>query len=216
MDFVDPTGLSPLQYLAKVKTSFEADAKSRILGKPDALFFALASALSDDKYASLRTRRTSMAINVQHKLATGLPADQKTATETQLRFFSSVMPDLQAVKTDITAAKMARTLSAVATEFQASVASYIEAAGTEPDEARDKRFESTAASIQTKLSVLVLAQKGRLRGENEFYNVSIVNASKRLAEVKAALAAFVPGTPAPAATVPPAADATGGTLDVTA
>ena len=157
-----------------------------------------------------------MATNVQHKMATGLPADQKTAAETRVRFYTSIIPDLNAVKTTATATKMARALYNATAEFQGAVDSYIAAAGTEPDTARDARFEATAKTLHDKLNLLVVTQKGRLRGENQFYNTNIVNASKKLAAVKAALAAFVPGTPAAppaAATVPPSGD--GSTVDIT-
>lgn len=196
MDYVSPTGLSPQQYLAKVKAAFEEDAKYRILGKPDAVFQAIARVVPEASYALTKARRVSMATNVKQKEASGAPADIKTASQAKLRFYSSIMPDLNAVKTTQSATKMARALSSITGEFKTAVQAFVTAAGTDPDLARDSSFEASAKLLHDKLTILVSSQKGRLRAENQFYNTNIVNASKDLAEIKAALNAFTPGAAA--------------------
>lgn len=202
MDYVDPTGLSPLDYLAKVKSSFDSDAKFRILGKADSLFYALGRITPDSSYSMMRTRRIGMATNLNQQLAANTPSSLKAASETQMRFYSSVMPDIEAAKTTEKATTIAGALVALTGEMRDAVDRYITAAADNPDLARDGAFERNVQKLVDKLTIYTAIQKGRLRSENQFYNVNIVNTSKNLAAIKQALADFVPGTVAAA----PAAD----------
>lgn len=228
MEYVDPTGLSPLAYLAKVKSSFDSDAKFRILGKADSLFYALGRITPDSSYSLMRTRRIGMATNLNQQLTANTPSSLKAASETQMRFYTSVMPDIEAAKTTEKATTIAGALVSLTAELREAVNRYVTAAADSPDLARDSAFERNVQKLVDKLSIYTAIQKGRLRLENEYYNINIVNTSKNLAAIKQTLKDFVPGTVAaapaaddtsaeatdPSNVVPPPADES--TLDITA
>lgn len=212
--YVDPTGLSPLQYLAKIKTAIGDQFKYRILGENDSLFQTLSRAIPKERFEAVRIARTGSAIIVKQHEDSTTANGKKLAAEAQARFAYKAAKEIYDVRQTGDAKKIAAAISAVAKELETAVANYVAAAGDTPEESRDRAFETNVRMVHDKLKLTITTLEPRLRAELQYRNISIVAAKKALANIKTALDAFTPGAPAAPLTVPPDESA-GTTVDVT-
>jgi hypothetical protein len=211
--YVDPAGLSPLQYLAKLKTAIGDEFKYKILGKNDVLFQQLMRALPNERFEAVRLARTGAAIIVQKHGESTAPHSVKLTAEAQGRFLYKAAKEVYDVRQSAEPKKLATALSALSKELETAVNNYVAAGNENPEEQRDRAFETNAKLIHDKLKLVATTLKPRLKAVLQYYNTSLVAAEKSLANVKAALAGFTPGAPAAPLTVPP--DDSGSTVDIT-
>lgn len=196
MTFVTDSYNSPREYLEKFKAAYDTQFKYRILGKVDSVFENLARAVNKDSFDALRRQRVAMTINVNKKLALGDNNSLKHASNYQVMFTRTAVFELNAAKEDLKPSKLAFATYGVTSEFKEAVERYVAQAGENPELARDKSFKASAQLMYDKLKSLVLYAKVRLRSEMQYYNTSVVNAEKELAQVKALLDSFTPGVAA--------------------
>lgn len=211
--YVDPSGLSPLQYLAKLKTAIGDEFQYRILGKNDTLFQQLMRALPKERFEAVRIARTGSAIIVQQHGESTAPHSKKLTAEAQGRFLYKAAREVYDARQAAEPKKLATALSALSKELETAVNNYVAAGNESPEEQRDRAFETNARLIHDKLQLVATTLKPRLKAIQQYYNTNLVNAEKALANAKAALDGFTPGAPAAPLTVPP--DDSGSTVDIT-
>lgn len=204
MTYVTDKYKTPAEYLKLIGGAYDTQFKYRILGKEDNLFERLARALPDDRFAGLKRQRVFMAQNLPRLLAAGDSASLKKASNFQINFLRSAVTDIKSIEKEEKASKIAFIISGIADEFKESVERYVGAAGEDPDLSKDKSFKATAQLMYNKLRSFIAYQKIRLTHEHQYYNASIVNATRKLDEIRDLLAAFTPGQAAAASgeTVP--------------
>lgn len=204
MTFVTDKYSSPAEYLKLIGGAYDSKFKYRILGKEDNLFERLARALPDDRFDGLKRQRVFMAQNLPRLLAAGDSTSLKKASNFQINFLRTAVTDIKAVEKDERASKIAFIISGISDEFKDSVERYVNAAGEDPDLAKDKSFKASVQLMYNKLRSIIAYQKIRLTHEHQYYNSSIVNATRKLDEIRDLLASFTPGQAAAAAseTVP--------------
>jgi len=211
--YVDPTGLSPLQYLAKLKTAIGDQFKYRILGENDVLFQTLSRALPTERFEAMRLARTGSAIIIKQHEDETTPEGRKLTAEAQARFAYKAAKELYDVRQSGDPKKIAAAISAVAKELETAVTNYVAAAGENPEESRDRAFETNVKLVHDKLKLAITTLEPRLREVLQYRNISITAAKKSLANIKTALDAFTPG--AAAAMTVPTDESAGTTVDVT-
>lgn len=212
MTFVTDKYSSPAEYLKLIGGAYDTKFKYRIFGKEDNLFERLARALPDDRFAGLKRQRVFLASNLPRLLAAGDSASLKKASNFEINFLRTAVNDVKSIEKDERATKIAFIISGIADEFKEAVERYVGAAGEDPDLAKDKGFKATAQQIYSKLRSIIAYQKIRLTHENQYYNTSIVSATRKLDEIQSLLASFTPGQAAESATAPAGES---GSVDVT-
>lgn len=204
MTFVTDKYSSPAEYLKLIGGAYDAKFKYLILGKEDQLFEKLARALPKERFDGLKRQRVFLATNLTKLVNAGDSESLKKAANFQTNYLRSVVADVKSIEKEEKASKIAFIISGIADEFKDAVERYVGAAGENPDLSKDKSFKAAAQLMYNKLRSIIAYQKIRLTHEHQYYNTSIVNATRKLDQIRDMLAAFTPGQAAAASgeTVP--------------
>lgn len=210
------TGVSGFSFSA-----FQAKYKYRIGGAEDALLRSVGSLIKDDAAFRLFKNSRQTEINNIASIAASEPDPALRAAATakaKLAFLEKsgrLLNDL--TREGETKAKlMAPALSNVSAGIKAMVDDYLANTADSPED--QTAFLNRVKALVDRLQRIALQQKPRLRAEGQYYNVSMVRATRLLSETETAVTARLGsfgGGGAAASTSETPIDGTGGTVDIT-